>query len=122
MSSASPPIPRVKIGPFVVTPSQLALGTDITLAVTLKSTGSSEQKLVVDFVVHHVTAKRSTSAKVFKWTTLILAPGETAPLHKRRRIATASTRRYHAGTHRVDLQIAGQVMASSEFELLDSSV
>ena len=82
---------------------------------------SADQKLVVDFVIHHVTANGATSAKVFKWTTLELGSGDTTTLTKRRQIATASTRRYHAGHHRVDLQVAGQVVASAGFDLLDSS-
>ncbi|MFV1991633.1 MAG: DNA alkylation repair protein, partial [Acidimicrobiales bacterium] len=59
--------------------------------------------------------------KVFKWATLPLAPAETVRLTKRRRIQTATTRRYYAGHHRVDLQIAGQILASSGFDLTESS-
>ncbi len=114
--------PRVEMEGFAVTPAELTLGHDINLTATVTSTGPGEQKLVVDFVIHHVTARGSTSTKVFKWTTLTLGPGETVQLAKRRRIATASTRRYHAGVHRVDLQIGGQILASTEFRLLESSV
>ena len=67
------------------------------------------------------TANGSTSPKVFKWTTVDLGADETTRITKRRRIQTASTRRYHAGEHRVELQVAGRVVADAAFDLLDSS-
>ena len=50
-----------------------------------------------------------------------LDPGETVTLSKKRKIATASTRRYHAGFHRIELQLAGSAHAESGFDLLESS-
>ena len=102
-------------------PAAVALGSEIELSARLTSTTVDDQRLVVDFVIHHVGANGSTSPKVFKWTTVELDTGATVELTKRRRIQTASTRRYHAGEHRVDLQIAGQVLATAAFDLLDSS-
>lgn len=111
----------IEVESFSVTPSEISLGESIVLDTRLRSTSGRPQRLVVDFVVHHVNANGETSPKVFKWTTVDLAADATADLTKRRRIATASTRRYHAGTHRVALQVAGSVVASTAFELLDSS-
>lgn len=114
--------PEVRIEAFAVTPTALALGEAISLVAAITSTAPTGQRLVVDFAIHHVTANGSGAPKVFKWTTLDLAPGKTLEIAKRRKIATASTRRYHAGPHQVDLLIAGQVAATAVFELLDSSV
>jgi len=113
--------PEVDVSSFSIDPSALWLGDSITLTTTLVSTASTSQRLVVDFVVHHVGASGTTTPKVFKWTTLDLGPGESVTLRKRRKIATASTRRYHAGAHRVELQVAGEARAEGAFELLDSS-
>lgn len=113
--------PQVEVESFQVDPPTLALGNPITLTASLTSTSSHDQHLVIDFVIHHVGATGATTPKVFKWTTVALGPGETAELIKRRHIATASTRRYHAGRHRVELQVAGNVLADSAFELLDGS-
>ena len=68
-----------------------------------------------------ISATGKTTPKVFKWTTIDLAAGETMTLTKTRLIQTASTRRYHAGIHRVELQIAGSIAAEGGFDLLDSS-
>ncbi|MEO0495007.1 MAG: DNA alkylation repair protein [Actinomycetota bacterium] len=112
---------QVEIVSFAVNPSEIVLGESITLGTELRSTATTDQKLVVDFVIHHVNADGETSPKVFKWTTIDLAPGEIRTLTKKRRIATASTRRYHAGTHRVELQIAGTVVADDAFDLPQGS-
>ncbi len=113
--------PEVEVRGFACAPEVLGLGSEIEISVEVTATAQQPQRLVVDFVVHHVRASGKTSPKVFKWTTLDLAPGETARLVKRRRIATASTRRYHAGLHRIDLQIAGHTFGATGFDLTESS-
>lgn len=111
----------ITVETFRVEPAEIRLGDSIDMNAALRSTSDQHQKLVVDFVIHHVGATGKTSPKVFKWTTIDLGPGETVTLEKRRRIQTASTRRYHAGIHRVELQIAGDVVAADAFDLLESS-
>ncbi len=113
--------PVIEIPEFTCSPTAIRLGEQIELRATLVSSSARHQRLVVDFVIHHVKASGATSPKVFKWTTLDLAAGDTVEIVKRRRIATASTRRYHQGPHVVELQVSGSVIASSQFDLLDSS-
>ncbi len=108
---------HVVVGRFDVSPSVVDLGTHITLTAEVGSASSAPQRLVVDFVVHHVNASGATSPKVFKWTTIDLAPGERRTLTKRRLVQQASTRTYRAGTHRVELQIAGRVAATTSFDV-----
>jgi 3-methyladenine DNA glycosylase AlkC len=108
----------VEIERFEVSPALVEMGTHITLTADVRSTASGPQRLVVDFVVHHVAASGATSPKVFKWTTIDLGPGEQRTVTKRRLIQQASTRTYRAGTHRVELQIAGTVVAATAFDVL----
>jgi 3-methyladenine DNA glycosylase AlkC len=110
--------PSLDVGAFGVTPDAVAMGDHIILEAELSSTATCRQHLVVDFVVHHVTAAGGTSPKVFKWKTLTIEPGETVRLKKRRMIQQASTRTYRAGTHRVELQVAGKVVAEAAFEVI----
>ena len=112
---------QIRVDDLEVKPAEISLGSVIELSAEVNSTADTDQLLVVDFVIHHVNATGATSPKVFKWTTLSLGPDESATLTKTRRIQTASTRRYHAGTHRIDLQVAGRVVASTSFDLRDSS-
>jgi hypothetical protein len=103
---------------FTVTPDAVSMGDHIALEAHLRSTAAAEQHLVVDFVIHHVNAAGGTSPKVFKWKTLTIAPGKTVVLYKRRMIQQASTRTYRAGTHRVELQVAGTVVAEAAFDVV----
>lgn len=107
----------VAVDHFEVSPDAVEMGSHIVLRADLRSTATGPQRLVVDFVVHHVTAAGTTSPKVFKWTTVDLAPGERRALVKRRLIQQASTRTYRSGTHRVELQVAGRVLAEAAFDV-----
>ena len=98
-------------------PEAVAMGDHIQLDASLRSTGSSSQRLVIDFVIHHVNASGATSPKVFKWTKLDVAPDETVMMRKRRLIQQASTRTYRPGSHRVELKVAGTVVAEAAFDV-----
>ncbi|MGB5757557.1 MAG: DNA alkylation repair protein [Acidimicrobiales bacterium] len=113
--------PQIEIEAFECRPASVELGERIELTARLRSTADSDQLLVIDFVIHHVTASGGTTPKVFKWATPTVEPGQTLELSKKRLVQTASTRRYHRGLHRVDLQVAGRVVASAEFHLRQSS-
>ena len=109
--------PQLVVERFEVSPGAVELGAHITLSADLRSVAVGSQRLVVDFVVHHVNASGATSPKVFKWTTLDLGPGERSTLTKRRVIQQASTRTYRAGTHHVELQVGGRVVAAGAFDV-----
>jgi 3-methyladenine DNA glycosylase AlkC len=113
--------PQVDVRSFTCSPDEIGLGSVIELTTDFSSVGSEPQQLLIDFVVHHVNASGATSPKVFKWTTVNLDPGEATTLVKRRKIQTASTRSYHSGYHHVELQIGGQVLATTSFNLTESS-
>lgn len=109
--------PAIDIVEFSCDPPKVEVGGHIELTAELRSTSDADQHLVVDFVMHHVTASGATSPKVFKWTSIRLPPGEAARLTKRRRIEQASTRTYHSGRHRIELQVAGRALAETAFDL-----
>lgn len=102
---------------FGVDPPRVEMGDRIVLTATLRSTAAVAQRLVIDFIIHHVTATGGASPKVFKWATIDLAAGATVTLTKRRQIVHASTRTYHAGPHTVELQVAGERLAAGSFDV-----
>ena len=83
----------------------------------IRSTPTGPQRLVVDYVVHHVKANGATTPKVFKWTIVELGPGEVRSLTKTHAVRAISTRRYHAGRHDVELAVAGRRLARTAFQL-----
>lgn len=109
--------PRVAVDGFEVEPVEVVVGERVTFLADLRSVATASQRLVVDLVVHHVTASGGTSPTVLKWTTADLAAGGNLHLRKRRLIADGSTRTYQSGRHRVELQVGGSVLDETSFEV-----
>jgi len=100
-------------------PARIRLGDTIQLDATLTSTSSRRQSLIIDYVVHYIRAGGRSSAKVFKWKQLDLAAGGTMTLTKRQTVRDFSTRKHHAGKHRVELQINGRRVAETGFTIIE---
>ncbi|MEM7155340.1 MAG: DNA alkylation repair protein [Myxococcota bacterium] len=109
--------PRVEVTRFSVSPSRLTFGTALELCVELRA--KAGQDLLIDYAVHHMKANGTLSPKVFKWTRRSAAKGESLTLDKRHAFRTISTRRYHAGEHRVELLVNGRSLGMQSFELVD---
>lgn len=109
--------PAVTISQFTCTPQSIELGSKINLYAEIASTSKADQRLLVDFVIHHVNASGGTSPKVFKWTNLTLKSKDTAEISKERSIQNRSTRTYHQGVHQVELQVAGKRLAETQFTI-----
>jgi 3-methyladenine DNA glycosylase AlkC len=102
---------------LAVTPKRVQVGDSVALTLTLHSTASGAQTLLIDYAVHHVKAHGGTSAKVFKGWKLIVAPEESRTVTRQHSFKAVTTRRYHAGRHMVDVVINGAVAASSGVDL-----
>jgi 3-methyladenine DNA glycosylase AlkC len=107
--------PKVDVGRFVVSPSTVAYPGELTIEVEL--TARADQKLLIDYAVHHVKANGKTSPKVFKWTTATVTRGRTFARTKRHAIKPISTRVYRPGEHAVELLINGTSLGRVPFVL-----
>jgi 3-methyladenine DNA glycosylase AlkC len=109
--------PAVRVHDFAVIPTTLTLGARIALACRVESVATAPQRLVIDYIVHYVKKSGATSAKVFKWRELTLAPGETVALTRSQQIRDFSTRTHHPGRHLIELAINGERLAETAFVL-----
>jgi 3-methyladenine DNA glycosylase AlkC len=107
----------VQVRRFTVFPAKIKLGESIELTAELTAKGKKPLPLVIDYVVHYSRAGEKTSAKVFKWSESTVAPGTPLVLKKRQIIRDFTTRKHHAGKHRVELQVNGKRLAETEFKL-----
>lgn len=107
---------RVEVA-FKASPRRLRLGDTLELSAAIASRSAQSQRLVIDYVVHYARAGGTASEKVFKWKTADLPPRAMLALTKRQTIRDFSTRRHHAGLHRVELQINGRRLAETSFVL-----
>lgn len=110
--------PQVDLREFSLIPDPLTLGGKLNLHFTLQSTAVTEQNLVIDFVIHFVKANGQTSGKVFKLKTAVLAPNEAITIEKSHPIRPITTRNYYPGTHRVEIQVNGQIVGERSFALV----
>ncbi|MAU00834.1 MAG: hypothetical protein CL608_27120 [Anaerolineaceae bacterium] len=110
--------PQVALLDFAVTPDPLRLGEKLNLAFTLQNTAAHEQNLVIDFIIHFVKANGQTSGKVFKLKTAVLPPNQSLTVTKSHPIRPITTRTYYPGTHRVQIQVNGQIIGERSFELI----
>lgn len=110
--------PQVALQDFRLSPQMFHLGEKLNLAFTLQNTADVEQNLVIDFVIHFVKANGKTSGKVFKLKTAVLPPDQSLTIQKNHPIRPITTRKYYPGTHRVEIQVNGQIVGERSFELL----
>jgi 3-methyladenine DNA glycosylase AlkC len=103
---------------LAISPTHLSIPGALTLTATVSNSGSAPVEAVVDYCIHFVRANGSTGGKVFKWTPLTLAAGETRTLVKRHPLRPVTTRTLYRGLHRVELQINGTRLAEAAFELM----
>ena len=109
--------PRVRVEAFSVTPAALDLGDRLGLKASIVSTGETSQKLVVDYAIHYVKKNGAASRKVFKLKEIALEPEGRTDLSISQTIRDFTTRKHHAGFHRVELIVNGDVLAEGGFEL-----
>ncbi|MEU2182694.1 DNA alkylation repair protein [Streptomyces thermolilacinus] len=104
------------VGPDVRTP-EVHLGEHLVFGYEITNTGSRKAHLVLDYVIHHRKANGTLTPKVFKLSTRSLAPGERWSAVRRHSFRELSTRRYHFGVHRVELQVNGRPHGLAAFTL-----
>lgn len=100
-----------------LSPAVLKEGGTLQLGLALRNPQDHAVKVVVDYAIHFLKANGSHGAKVFKWSTRELQPGEAVELHKAHRFVAVTTRRHYAGTHHVDLRVNGRALPPQSFEL-----
>ncbi|WEO77265.1 DNA alkylation repair protein [Cryobacterium sp. SO2] len=96
----------------------LEFGGTIGFTVGIRNTGTEPAHLAVDYVMHHQKANGSLTGKTFKLTTVTLAPGELIELSRTHSFRAITTRRYHPGTHALEVQVNGVASGRAQFTLL----
>jgi 3-methyladenine DNA glycosylase AlkC len=104
---------------LAIKPKKIAIGGALELNATLVSTARNSQNLLLDYIVHYVRKAGKSGSKVFKWTTLEIAAGETITLSRKHPMRQTTVRALYPGKHKVELQLNGQVVAEADFVLTE---
>ncbi|PCH47129.1 MAG: DNA alkylation repair protein [Hyphomicrobiales bacterium] len=95
----------------------VTLGGGLSFTAQFQSTAAKNQPLIIDFIIHHMKANGQTSPKVFKWKNVDLPAKGKLIASKNHPMRPITTRRYYAGTHRLEIIANGQVLGGVDFKL-----
>lgn len=109
--------PQVSITGASIIPGTVVEGDKVRVTVELENSEEVTQDLLADLCVHYVKANGSASPKVFKMSTLTLAPGERQTIGKTISLAPMTTRRHYPGEHTVELLLNGKTHPLGSFRL-----
>lgn len=108
---------KVKVGNLKLAKTRLRMNQKLEFSFFIQSQAKKPQKLVVDYIIHHMKSNQETSAKVFKLKSFTLAAGEKIEIKKNHSIKPITTRRYYPGVHILEIQVNGRVYARSKWQL-----
>jgi 3-methyladenine DNA glycosylase AlkC len=100
-----------------ITPAHAAIGGKLRIEADLHNSTQRPQRVLADLQVHYVKASGETAPKVFKLSTVEIAPGETVTLGKTLSLAQMTTRTHYPGHHAVALLLNGRAHPLGHFEL-----
>jgi 3-methyladenine DNA glycosylase AlkC len=104
------------VGLSVITPT-VTIGDALEFELAITTNSHKTQRLVIDYIIHHVKANGKTTPKVFKWKALTLDAGGALQARRRHALRPITTRVYYPGRHRVELMVNGEVFGGADFEL-----
>jgi 3-methyladenine DNA glycosylase AlkC len=110
--------PAVQVRRFTLLTPTVQLGSAVAFELEVEAQGDTDQDLVFDLVLHLRGARGQLRPKVIKWTRRQLEAGETVKMARRQPIRPVTVRSYYPGTHRIEVQINGAVVAGADFELV----
>ena len=99
------------------TPAVARIGERVVLSCTLHNPTRETATALADWRVFYVKADGSLSPKVFKGSTVTVAPGDTAVLEKTLSLRQMTTRTHHPGRHRVEIALNGAAHPVGHFDL-----
>jgi 3-methyladenine DNA glycosylase AlkC len=100
-----------------ITPAHAAIGGKLRIEADLHNSTQRPQRVLADLQVHYVKASGETAPKVFKLSTVEIAPGETVTLGKTLSLAQMTTRTHYPGRHAVALLLNGRSLPLGHFDL-----
>ncbi|MBL6945637.1 MAG: DNA alkylation repair protein [Rhodospirillales bacterium] len=108
---------KVRLDALNVMTPHVGLGGALEFKLVMSSQSIADQRLVIDYAVHHRKANGNTSPKVFKWKTMNLKAGETVEAVRRHPMRRVTTRTYYSGLHHIEILVNGKAQGRGDFEL-----
>ncbi|MCP4523075.1 MAG: DNA alkylation repair protein [Candidatus Gracilibacteria bacterium] len=108
-------MPDIKIQDYNIHSSEVKIGESLEFSFDLSSNIS--QKLLINYVIHFVTARGSISTKIFHISKKSLRKGEHMTIQKKHPLRSMTTKKLYPGKHFVEIFINGEIFGKKEFQL-----
>ncbi|MEH6452411.1 MAG: DNA alkylation repair protein [Psychromonas sp.] len=102
---------------LVLQTATVKFGEALHFSITIDTSASKEQALLIDYVIHHQKANGKTTPKVFKLCTANIKNNQPLIITKKHPFKQITTRKYYAGLHYIEIMINGVSVAKCEFNL-----
>ncbi|SFZ97774.1 DNA alkylation repair enzyme [hydrothermal vent metagenome] len=107
---------KIKVSTLTLDKEEICIGENLVFNFTIQS--KEECSLLIDYIIHFRTKVGKRTHKVYKIKKVSLNRGESRKIEKRHHFkANMSTRKLHAGEHRVEIQINGLSYGFKDFLL-----
>jgi len=113
--------PAVEVAELRLDSPAVAIGEGLGFDCTLRATGATAERVVIDYVLTYPRARSGHGEAVFKGTILDLSPGESRTLSRTQPLRSTASRKLAPGPSRLQIQINGRRIAEAAFELLPAA-
>ncbi len=108
---------QIELGSLELARKHIRMNEKLEFRFEIASKSNQEQKLVIDYVIHHRKSNGSTSPKVFKLKTFALPARGKLSIAKQHSVKPITTRKYYSGMHGLEIQVNGRILARVDWKL-----
>lgn len=108
---------KVKVTPVQLNKKFFRLNDTIEFNFAICSIAKKQQKIIIDYIIHHVKANKETTPKIFKLKNILLEPNQKISILKKHSLKKITTRKYYPGVHLLEIQVNGKVLMWAEWTL-----
>lgn len=109
--------PNLEVAPLELSEKVVQLGGQLSYRFQVVNLGRGTVSILFDYAIYHLKNNGSHSVKVFKGRKKELVPGEIWEVQGMHPFRQITTRRYHAGEHRMEILLNGKSQGLAIFEL-----
>ena len=108
--------PDILLNDFKLMHTTVKVGKSLEFSFSIEA--KEDELLIIDYLIYFLSKTGRESRKVYKIKKLNLKKGELISLIKKHPFkANMSTRKFHAGKHKVELQVNGKIYSYAYFNL-----
>lgn len=97
---------------------RIEFGGCLEFEITIRSSKEKIANLMLDYAIYYQKANGSQSRKVLKLKKMQIEPNQNIVLTGKREFKPVTTRKFYAGTHKIEIIANGKVLGEKEFKLI----